>query len=134
MFPSPTRMFLTRGVGVHRHALTAFEFALRDADIEQQNLVERNGYAVGGSGVARGSLVKLSSASRRNGPVSDDEGADDVTVARSHDRGHEAGRLGGHDPADLPPGGEVFGEALQSVAGAAGRGGGPAISARRSRA
>jgi arginine decarboxylase len=32
-------MFLTQGVGVHRHALTAFEFALRDADIEQQNLV-----------------------------------------------------------------------------------------------
>jgi len=23
------------------------------------------------------------------------------------------GRLGGHNPADLPPGGEVFGEALQ---------------------
>jgi arginine decarboxylase len=39
MFPSPTRMFLTKGVGVHRHALTAFEFALREADIEQQNLV-----------------------------------------------------------------------------------------------
>ena len=39
MFPSPTRMFLTKGVGVHRHALNAFEFALRDADIEQQNLV-----------------------------------------------------------------------------------------------
>lgn len=39
MFPSPTRMFLTKGVGVHRYALTAFEFALRDADIEQQNLV-----------------------------------------------------------------------------------------------
>src|ERR1700756_1867469 len=39
MFPSPTRMFLTKGVCVHRHALTAFEFALRDADIEQQNLV-----------------------------------------------------------------------------------------------
>ncbi len=39
MFPSPTRLFLTKGVGVHRHALTAFEFALRDADIEQQNLV-----------------------------------------------------------------------------------------------
>ena len=38
MFPSPTRMFLTKGVGSHRHALTAFEFALRDADIEQQNL------------------------------------------------------------------------------------------------
>ena len=39
MFPSPTRMFLTKGVGVHRYALTSFEFALRDADIEQQNLV-----------------------------------------------------------------------------------------------
>jgi len=39
MFPSPTRMFLTKGVGSHRHALTAFEFALCDADIEQQNLV-----------------------------------------------------------------------------------------------
>ena len=39
MFPTPARMFLTRGVGVHRHALTAFEYALRDADIEQQNLV-----------------------------------------------------------------------------------------------
>ena len=39
MFPVPTSVFLTRGVGVHRHALTAFEFALRDADIEQQNLV-----------------------------------------------------------------------------------------------
>jgi len=38
MFPSPTRVFLTKGVGVHRYALTAFEFALRDADIEQQNL------------------------------------------------------------------------------------------------
>jgi arginine decarboxylase len=32
-------MFLTKGIGVHRHALTAFEFALRDADIEQRNLV-----------------------------------------------------------------------------------------------
>jgi arginine decarboxylase len=32
-------MFLTKGVGIHRQALTAFEFALRDADIEQQNLV-----------------------------------------------------------------------------------------------
>jgi arginine decarboxylase len=39
MFPLPTSVFLTRGVGVHRHLLTAFEFALRDADIEQQNLV-----------------------------------------------------------------------------------------------
>lgn len=39
MFPTPKRVFLTKGVGTHRHALTAFEFALRDADIEQQNLV-----------------------------------------------------------------------------------------------
>jgi len=39
MFPSPKRMFLTKGCSVHRHALTAFEFALRNADIEQQNLV-----------------------------------------------------------------------------------------------
>jgi arginine decarboxylase len=35
----PTNVFLTRGVGTHRHRLTAFEFALREADIEQQNLV-----------------------------------------------------------------------------------------------
>jgi arginine decarboxylase len=39
MFPFPKCVFLTRGVGVHRHQLTAFEYALRDADIEQQNLV-----------------------------------------------------------------------------------------------
>lgn len=39
MFPVPDSVFLTRGVGVHRDQLTAFEFALRDADIEQQNLV-----------------------------------------------------------------------------------------------
>lgn len=39
MFPSPQRVFLTKGIGVHRHALTAFEFALRDAGIERQNLV-----------------------------------------------------------------------------------------------
>jgi arginine decarboxylase len=31
--------FLTSGIGVHREKLTAFELALRDADIEQQNLV-----------------------------------------------------------------------------------------------
>lgn len=35
----PISVFLTTGVGVHRHRLAAFEFALRDADIEQQNLV-----------------------------------------------------------------------------------------------
>jgi arginine decarboxylase len=35
----PQCVFLTRGMGVHRYQLTAFEYALRDADIEQQNLV-----------------------------------------------------------------------------------------------
>ena len=39
MFPVPKQVFLTRGIGVHRHLLNAFEYALRDADIEQQNLV-----------------------------------------------------------------------------------------------
>ncbi|MGD9739256.1 MAG: pyruvoyl-dependent arginine decarboxylase [Bauldia sp.] len=39
MFPIPQSYFLTRGVGVHRERLTAFEYALREADIEQQNLV-----------------------------------------------------------------------------------------------
>jgi arginine decarboxylase len=39
MFPIPRSVFLTRGVGVHRQRLTAFEYALRAADIEQQNLV-----------------------------------------------------------------------------------------------
>ena len=39
MFPMPTKMFLTSGVGMHRHQLSAFEYALREADIEQQNLV-----------------------------------------------------------------------------------------------
>jgi arginine decarboxylase len=39
MFPLPTQVFLTRGVGTHKQPLTAFEYALRDADIEQQNLV-----------------------------------------------------------------------------------------------
>ena len=39
MFLTLASIFFTRGVGIHRHQLTAFEFALRDADIEQQNLV-----------------------------------------------------------------------------------------------
>jgi arginine decarboxylase len=39
MFPVPSSFFLTNGVGTHRDRLTAFELALRDADIEQQNLV-----------------------------------------------------------------------------------------------
>ena len=39
MFPLPKSVFLTRGIGMHRQRLSAFEYALRDADIEQQNLV-----------------------------------------------------------------------------------------------
>jgi len=39
MFPIANRFFITRGIGVHKERLTAFELALRDADIEQQNLV-----------------------------------------------------------------------------------------------
>ena len=39
MFPLPNSIFLTKGIGVHRHQLTSFELALRDADVEQQNLV-----------------------------------------------------------------------------------------------
>lgn len=39
MFPIPDYVFFTHGSGVHRHKLQAFELALRDADIEQQNLV-----------------------------------------------------------------------------------------------
>src|SRR3974390_1966166 len=39
MFPVPNSIFLTKGIGIHRHRLTSFELALRDADIEQQNLV-----------------------------------------------------------------------------------------------
>jgi arginine decarboxylase len=35
----PKSFFLTNGTGIHRERLTAFELALRDADIEQQNLV-----------------------------------------------------------------------------------------------
>ena len=38
MFPIPTSVFLTSGIGIHQHLLTSFEFALREADIEQQNL------------------------------------------------------------------------------------------------
>lgn len=35
----PTKVFLTRGVGVHREKLQSFELALRDAGIEKFNLV-----------------------------------------------------------------------------------------------
>lgn len=36
----PVQAYLTRGVGVHREELVAFETALRDAGIAAQNLVE----------------------------------------------------------------------------------------------
>jgi arginine decarboxylase len=39
MFPIPKSFFLTEGIGTHKEQLTAFELALRDADIEQPNLV-----------------------------------------------------------------------------------------------
>jgi arginine decarboxylase len=39
MCPVPNTVFLTKRIGVHRHQLTSFELGLRDADIEQQNLV-----------------------------------------------------------------------------------------------
>lgn len=35
----PKRVFFTKGVGKHKHELQSFEIALRDADIEQCNLV-----------------------------------------------------------------------------------------------
>lgn len=35
----PSRIFFTRGVGVHKHRLQSFELALRDAGIERLNLV-----------------------------------------------------------------------------------------------
>ena len=36
---TPRKMFLTRGVGVHKEELRSFELALRDAGIEKCNLV-----------------------------------------------------------------------------------------------
>ena len=35
----PTKVFLTKGVGVHRERLTSFEMALRDAQVAKFNLV-----------------------------------------------------------------------------------------------
>ena len=35
----PTKLFLTKGVGTHKHELRSFEMALRDAGIEKCNLV-----------------------------------------------------------------------------------------------
>ena len=40
MFPVPSRMFFTSGVGKHRHSLESFEAALRDAGIAYFNLVK----------------------------------------------------------------------------------------------
>lgn len=39
MYIQPSRVFLTKGVGVHREKLQSFELALRDAKIEKCNLV-----------------------------------------------------------------------------------------------
>lgn len=39
LIPTPTKMFLTKGVGKHRQKLSSFELALRDAGIEKSNLV-----------------------------------------------------------------------------------------------
>lgn len=36
---TPTKIFLTKGVGMHRERLASFEAALRNAGIEKQNLV-----------------------------------------------------------------------------------------------
>jgi arginine decarboxylase len=36
---TPTKVFLTKGVGVHKDKLASFELALRDAGIEKYNLV-----------------------------------------------------------------------------------------------
>lgn len=36
----PRRVFFTKGVGTHKHELTSFELALRDAGIEKCNLVQ----------------------------------------------------------------------------------------------
>jgi arginine decarboxylase len=35
----PSKLYLTKGVGVHKHELRSFEMALRDAGIEKCNLV-----------------------------------------------------------------------------------------------
>ncbi len=37
---TPTRLFLTKGMGKHKEKLTSFEMALRAADIEKYNLVK----------------------------------------------------------------------------------------------
>lgn len=39
LLPTPSKMFLTKGVGKHQQKLSSFELALRDAGIEKCNLV-----------------------------------------------------------------------------------------------
>ncbi len=39
MYFVPSKLFLTKGVGTHKHELRSFELALRDAGIERCNLV-----------------------------------------------------------------------------------------------
>ena len=39
MYFVPSKIFLTKGVGTHKHELRSFELALRDAGIEKCNLV-----------------------------------------------------------------------------------------------
>src|SRR3989344_1136488 len=36
---TPTKYFITKGVGIHKHKLNSFELALRDAGIQKFNLV-----------------------------------------------------------------------------------------------
>ena len=36
----PTKIFFTKGVGIHKDELHSFERALRDADIERYNIVQ----------------------------------------------------------------------------------------------
>ena len=51
MFPIPQCVFLTRVVGVHRHRLPAFEYALLHAHIAQQHLVPFSSILPPGSAV-----------------------------------------------------------------------------------
>ena len=36
---TPTKMFFTKGLGIHKDRITSFEAALRDAGIQSANLV-----------------------------------------------------------------------------------------------
>jgi len=59
----PSRVFLTSGVGVHKHELASFEEALRDAGIAQFNLVYVSSiFPPGCKRTSRSSALKLLSA------------------------------------------------------------------------